>query len=172
MKGGESMSNILSNPKSREEIYLYALATGNTTNLPAPKGRKEEYLYYLCVNGGTGGAGFIKVGEVTSQSQLPPAYTGSKGDYYEDLTTGNWWVWNGTTFYEKVAEGKPHIHTQTLATTTWNIQHNLRTQYPTILIIDDKGDRQEGIADYDNATPNNIKVTFLTSIKGKAIVKK
>lgn len=40
---------------TREEIYLRAAATGDTSNLPEPLTRTEEYLKYIAENGGGGG---------------------------------------------------------------------------------------------------------------------
>lgn len=49
---------IPNNPQTREEQYLNAMATGNTSGLPsAPQTRAEQYLDYIAKNGGGGGGG-------------------------------------------------------------------------------------------------------------------
>lgn len=163
----------LEEPQSRnEKILKNIIDSKGVTGLEEPQSRIEKLLYYIAEHSGGGSGAFIKVGEVSNQSQLPSAYTGSKGDYFLDTTTSNWWVWNGTTFYEKVPDGKPHIHTQSTLSTTWNIQHNLGSKYPNIIaVIDDSGNIQEGFPDYDNSTNNLLVISFINPIKGKAIVK-
>lgn len=45
-------------PQTREEMYLNAAATGNTSGIPAqPYTRKEMYLDAIARNGGGGGSG-------------------------------------------------------------------------------------------------------------------
>ena len=38
---------------SRDEIYLNAILTGDTSNLPTPISRVDEYLYQIALNGAT-----------------------------------------------------------------------------------------------------------------------
>ena len=47
---------------SRDEIYLNAILTGDTSNLPTPISRVDRYLYQIAMNG-TGGGGSIKLDE-------------------------------------------------------------------------------------------------------------
>jgi len=45
-------------PQTREEAYLNAVATGDTSGIPtAPQTREEQYLDYIAKNGGGGGGG-------------------------------------------------------------------------------------------------------------------
>lgn len=48
------MSNDLPKPNSRNEKFLNAIATGDSTDLPAPKSRNEKFLDFIARNGGTG----------------------------------------------------------------------------------------------------------------------
>lgn len=56
-------------PQTREEAYLNAVATGDTSGLPsAPQTREEQYLDYIAKNGGGGsGGGGVLVVTVTDQ---------------------------------------------------------------------------------------------------------
>lgn len=50
--------SIPDTPQTREEMYLNAAATGNTSGIPAqPYTRKEMYLDAIARNGGGGGSG-------------------------------------------------------------------------------------------------------------------
>lgn len=61
----------------------------------------------------------------------------------------------------------------TTPSTTWNVQHNLGTKYPSIVaIIDDSGNLHEGFPNYANSTNNLLIIKFINPIKGKIIVKK
>ena len=51
------MANLPENSLTREEVFLRAAATGDTSNLPEPITRVEEYLKYIAENGGGGGGG-------------------------------------------------------------------------------------------------------------------
>lgn len=44
-------------PNSRYELYLQAILSGDTSNLPKPITREEIYLYAIAMNGGGGGGG-------------------------------------------------------------------------------------------------------------------
>ena len=157
---------------------LYSIATGDTSELDSIEANtvNAKLLKYIALNGGAGGGAFIKVGEVSDKSSLPTSYSGSKGDYYLDTTTGNWWVWNGSQFYEKEnkKENNSYFHTQTTASTTWKIQHNLNTPWYelSVLIIDSDNNRIYGNVDVDNCTDNVFMLKFDEPISGKAIVKK
>jgi len=43
------------NPQSRGEVFLNAIATGSSSDLPTPQSREEQYLDYIAQNGGGGG---------------------------------------------------------------------------------------------------------------------
>lgn len=47
--------NNLPDPTSRIEKLLYAIATGEENNIESPSSRVEEALYYILKNGGVGG---------------------------------------------------------------------------------------------------------------------
>lgn len=155
---------------------LYSIATGDTSELDSIEANtvNAKLLKYIALSGGAGGGVFIKVGEVSDKSSLPTSYSGSKGEYYLDTTTGNWWVWNGKEFYEKqnIKENNEYFHTQTTPSTTWSLQHNLGTKTPTLLLLDENNVSIGGEIDYKGATDNLITVKFCESKKGKAIIKK
>ena len=64
----------LSNPVTRSEQYLNAIATGNISDLPVPITREEEYLNYIARNGGGGGSIVIDDSEPASDK----VYSSSK----------------------------------------------------------------------------------------------
>lgn len=47
--------SLPTNPQSRSEEYLNAIATGDASNLPEPESRMDAYLDYIAKNGGGGG---------------------------------------------------------------------------------------------------------------------
>ena len=47
----------LPNPKTRNEKFLNAIATGDSADLPTPKTRNEKYLKYIAENNTTSGGG-------------------------------------------------------------------------------------------------------------------
>ena len=55
MKTG-NISN-LPKPQSRVEYFLKGIATGNISDLPMPKSRIEECLDFIARNGSNGGSG-------------------------------------------------------------------------------------------------------------------
>ena len=57
------------------------------------------------------------------------------------------------------------IFTQTNASTTWTIKHDLG-RFPTIVAID--GDGNELVGDVKYTDENNITITFSTACSGKA----
>lgn len=58
---------------SRDEIYLNAILTGDTSNLPTPISKVDEYLYQIAMNGtGGGGGSTITVDSELSNSSINP----------------------------------------------------------------------------------------------------
>lgn len=70
----------LPSPVTREEIYLNAIANGDSSNLPTPETREEVYLDYIAKNGGGGG-----VAGVSSFKGRTGAVTPQNGDYTAEM---------------------------------------------------------------------------------------
>ena len=62
---------------------------------------------------------------------------------------------------------KTHVHTQTTASTTWNIAHGL-AKFPSVSIVDDGNNVVYGDIVYLNT--NELTITFTSAISGKAYV--
>lgn len=60
---------------------------------------------------------------------------------------------------------KNFVHDQSVASATWNIQHNL-SKYPSVMITDSSGEVVGGSIQYVDA--NNVTITFKAAFKGKA----
>lgn len=60
-----------------------------------------------------------------------------------------------------------YIHTQVLATTTWNITHGLN-KYPSVTIVD--SGNSVIIGDIDFIDQNNIIISFSAAFSGKAYI--
>lgn len=58
---------------SRDEIYLNAILTGDTSNLPIPISRVDKYLYQIAMKGigGSGGTSITVDSELSSSSSNP-----------------------------------------------------------------------------------------------------
>jgi len=61
--------------------------------------------------------------------------------------------------------GGSYIHNQPIASTTWNITHNLG-YYPSITVVDSAGTVVEGSYTYDSI--NTVIATFIGTFSGKA----
>lgn len=79
--------SLPTNPQSRSEEYLNAIATGSTSNLPEPESRMDAYLDYIARNGGGGGGGGVTVCPVTA------VYDSENSDwlYTATMTAGELW---------------------------------------------------------------------------------
>lgn len=83
----------------------------------------------------------------------------------DDPNTGCWRIFEGGS-----SEGaKRYKHTQTLPSSTWNVQHSLGEQYlSSILCIDENGD--EIIGDIEYKTKNLVIISFIEPVQGVCIV--
>mgnify|MGYP005631255753 CR=1 FL=1 len=73
---------------------------------------------------------------------------------------------NGT---EYVVSATKYIHTQTIASATWTITHNLGSQYVSVICVD-ATDKQllPAIVTFTDIT--SLIITFSSAISGKAII--
>lgn len=79
--------SLPTNPQSRSEEYLNAIATGSTSNLPEPESRMDAYLDYIARNGGGGGGSSLP--EVTSSDKDKYLHTNSStGDLEWSAVSG------------------------------------------------------------------------------------
>lgn len=62
---------------------------------------------------------------------------------------------------------KNYIHNQTVASSQWNVQHNLN-KYPSVSVMLPSG--HIGIADVTHLDENNLTITFAGNETGKAII--
>lgn len=95
-------------PQTREEMYLNAAATGNTSGIPAqPYTRKEMYLDAIARNGGGGGSGGgVEIVNVTFVSSNDKGYEITVGSFAPcivgDVTTwfppNSAYVWSDEPF--------------------------------------------------------------------------
>lgn len=60
---------------------------------------------------------------------------------------------------------KNYVHDQSVASTTWNIQHNLR-KFPSVTMVLPTG--QKGYGDVTYIDENNLTITFASAESGKA----
>lgn len=60
----------LPSPTDRREIYLNAIATGETSDLPTPSTREEVYLDYIAKNGSGGGGGTSNYNNLSNKPQI------------------------------------------------------------------------------------------------------
>lgn len=60
---------------------------------------------------------------------------------------------------------KNFLYTQTIASDTWSIQHNLN-KYPSVSVIDSAGDEVIGEVEYN--TINKVTISFKGAFKGTA----
>jgi len=60
-----------------------------------------------------------------------------------------------------------HIHTQTVASSTWNITHNLN-KFPSVSIVDSSNAEVIGEVEHTNA--NSLVVKFSAAFSGKAFI--
>lgn len=58
-----------------------------------------------------------------------------------------------------------YIHTQSIVSNTWTINHNLK-KFPSITVIDTAGTQVIGKIEY--VDENNVKLTFSSAFSGKA----
>lgn len=79
--------SLPTNPQSRSEEYLNAIATGDASNLPEPESRMDEYLDYIAKNGGGGGGSSLP--EVTADDKDKYLHTNaSTGDLEWSAVSG------------------------------------------------------------------------------------
>ena len=140
-------------PVTREEEILYNWITG-IGELPRPVTRVEAYLAYLAENGGGGSGGTTNYNLLNNK----PKINGIE-------LSGN-----------KTLEQLGLLYTEdiTTASTTWSIQHNLKTPWYalTINIIDSDSNIIYGDIDINSCTENLVVIKFNNAIKGKIIIKK
>ena len=60
-----------------------------------------------------------------------------------------------------------YVHDQQVASTTWNITHNLN-KYPAVQIVDTAGDEVIGQVHFNNS--NSLTITFTSAFSGKAFI--
>ncbi len=63
------------------------------------------------------------------------------------------------------ATDKHYAHTQTSASSSWNINHNL-DKYPSVVVTDSGGNKVIGDIQYNDV--NNVTITFTASFSGRA----
>ena len=62
------------------------------------------------------------------------------------------------------------VHTQSVASATWNVNHALGNQYPLVTVWNEN-DRVIIPATIVAVDANNLQITFTTSITGKAVMR-
>lgn len=76
---------------SRDEIYLNAILTGDTSNLPTPISRVDEYLYQIAMRGTSGSGGTsITIDSELSETSINPVQN-------RVITTNLGYVWTDIT---------------------------------------------------------------------------
>lgn len=83
-------------PNTRKELFLSAILSGDTSNLPEPQTREEEYLYAIAVNGGGGGGSvaYKILGAYDTEAELRADHpTGNDGDAYLVGDPSHVFVW-------------------------------------------------------------------------------
>lgn len=70
------------------------------------------------------------------------------------------------TLIEENSTDKFYTYTNGASSTTWNINHALEKQYPSVIAYDTSGNEIEGDITYTDI--NNLIITFLTSMDGVA----
>lgn len=141
-------------PRSKEEMYLDAIATGNIDDLPYPMSKVEQFLYFIAVNGGGGGGG----------SYILPTAT--------PLIKGGIKVGDTLTINNAVLDTKKYCHDQDVSSKTWSIQHNLNIPYKELDVkcYDEKNNTIYGDIS-KTSTDNLIIINFSVAYKGYALVK-
>lgn len=64
-----------------------------------------------------------------------------------------------------LSEDKNYLHTQSVVSDEWVINHNLN-KYPSVTVIDSAGN--EVIGDVEHIDKNNLKIKFASGFTGKA----
>jgi hypothetical protein len=100
-----------------------------------------------------------------------PIYTiGYDGDIYIDTDNGNYYgpkaagEWSGVPFFSANFTTR-HVHTQSAASATWTITHNLGGR-PSVTVVDSAGTVVVGEVRYDSNTV--VTVLFTTPFSGYA----
>ena len=75
-------------PLTRGEVFLNAVATGDASNLPDPKTREEMYLEAIAQGGGGGGALVVHVTATTIEESTIYTCDKTAGEMYEAMQTG------------------------------------------------------------------------------------
>lgn len=75
-------------PLTRGEVFLNAVATGDASNLPDPKTREEMYLEAIAQGGGGGGALVVHVTATTSGNSTIYTCDKTAAEMYAAMQTG------------------------------------------------------------------------------------
>lgn len=96
--------------------------------------------------------------------------THKKGFYLYDITNSKWELVSG----QGGSASSDYTETITTSSKTWNIQHNLNTEWwkLQINIIDSEGNITYGDVDLDKTTNNLLVLVFETETQGKIYIKK
>jgi hypothetical protein len=135
-------------------------------------GGGSEYITTQDLPSTVGATGTISLATITPSD--PPIEVGksvsnSNGTLIAKVTAISGDDVSVQTIKSVVAYKEPFIYTQTTASTTWVITHNMGFQYPTVLVVDNNGTYLvPGIA-YNSA--NVTTLYFAEPTTGKAIVK-
>lgn len=122
-------------------------ATPITITLPAPM----KGLWYNVINIGTG------LVTVFYDIELAVLKQGEQALVLANNTTA-WWV-------NKTSPDYQYVHSQTLASSTWTIAHNLN-KFPSVTVVDSAGTVVNGEIKYVNK--NEVNLIFSSEFSGKA----
>ena len=129
----------------------------------------EELIMTFARTGDKGDTGF-------AGSKGDTGFTGSKGDTGFTGSTGFAGSKGDTGFTGSqgdTAIGGAYVHTQSSASSTWTINHNLGAQYLNVEVIDDTGNSLVGTSNYpivEFTNTNSTTLTFATALAGYAAV--
>jgi hypothetical protein len=73
----------------------------------------------------------------------------------------------GITFDAEINADKNYVHNQSVASATWNVQHNLG-KFPSATMVLSTG--QKGYGDVTYVDENNLTITFASAESGKAYI--
>lgn len=132
--------------------------------------------------GGTGdGLNYKGTWDANANSPILTSGSGTKGDYYIVSIAGNtnldgitdwniddWAIFNGTV-WQKIDNSetgdKNYVHNQSVASTTWNVAHNLGKKC-SVQIVDSLGNQI--MASVSWTDDNNVVITFNSATTGYA----
>jgi hypothetical protein len=94
---------------------------------------------------------------------------GYDGRIEADMTTGEP-LWNGAPWPTSSAN-TTYIHTQSVLSDVWTIQHN-KDKWPFgIIIFDENEEKINGFEDWDGSTSDRFILKFSEAVKGRALLR-